>query len=92
MISQKVTDAYIDTIIQRVKPQKKFKVVIDCGNGIAGEIASQLYQKLGCEVIPLYCEVDGNFPHHHPNPSAIENLQDLIHTVCEEKADSGFSF
>jgi phosphomannomutase/phosphoglucomutase len=91
-IAQRVTDAYIDTIVDRVKPKRKLKIVIDCGNGIAGEIAPKLYQKLGCEVIPLYCEVDGNFPNHHPNPSAVENLQDLIVAVKKENADLGLAF
>lgn len=92
VISQNVINAYIDTIVQRVKPTRTFKIVIDSGNGIAGEIAPILYKKLGCEVISLYCDVDGNFPNHHPNPSAIENLQDLIKTVQEEKADLGLAF
>jgi phosphomannomutase/phosphoglucomutase len=91
-ISQNVTNAYIDTIVQRVKPKHPLKIVIDCGNGIAGDIAPILYKKLGCDVTSLYCEVDGNFPNHHPNPSAIENLQDLIKTVQQEKADLGLAF
>lgn len=92
VVSQNITNAYIDTIIDRVIPKRKLKIVLDCGNGIAGIIAPQLFEKLGCEVIPLYCEVDGHFPHHHPNPSVIENVQDLIHTVIKEKADLGLAF
>jgi phosphomannomutase/phosphoglucomutase len=92
VISQCVTDAYIDTIVERVKPKRSFKIVIDCGNGIAGEIAPILYKKLGCEVTSLYCEVDGNFPNHHPNPSVIENLHDLIDTVQRVGADLGLAF
>ncbi len=92
VISQNVSHAYIDTIVSRVKPKRPLKIVIDCGNGIAGEIAPLLYKKLGCIVVPLYCELDGNFPNHHPNPSEIENLQDLIRTVKQEKADLGLAF
>jgi phosphomannomutase / phosphoglucomutase len=92
VIHQDVTHAYIDTIVARVKPARSLKIVIDCGNGIAGHIAPILYKKMGCEVVSLYCEVDGNFPHHHPNPSAVENLQDLIQVVKREQADIGLAF
>ena len=71
---------------------KKIKVVLDCGNGSAGEIAPKLMRSLGYEVIELYCEIDGNFPNHHPDPGKIENLQDLIHAVKENSADAGIAF
>ncbi|MEP6222728.1 phosphomannomutase/phosphoglucomutase, partial [Marinobacter sp.] len=68
------------------------KVVLDAGNGIAGELAPLLVEELGCEVIPLYCEVDGNFPNHHPDPGKPENLVDLIECVKAEGADIGLAF
>ncbi|MGA2654449.1 MAG: phosphomannomutase/phosphoglucomutase [Gammaproteobacteria bacterium] len=92
VISQNVTQAYIGTIVERVKPKRKLKIVIDCGNGIAGEIAPTLYEQLGCDVTALYCEVDGNFPNHHPNPSVVDNLQDLIEAVKKQNADIGLAF
>ncbi|MBU2158356.1 MAG: phosphomannomutase/phosphoglucomutase, partial [Gammaproteobacteria bacterium] len=71
---------------------KPMRVVVDCGNGVAGVIAPQLIEALGCSVIPLYCEVDGNFPNHHPDPGKPENLVDLIAKVKSEKADIGLAF
>ena len=68
------------------------KVIIDCGNGSAGDIAPKLIRKLGHEVIELFCEIDGNFPNHHPDPGNIENLQDLIKAVKNESADIGIAF
>lgn len=67
-------------------------MVVDCGNGIAGEIVPDLYRQLGCEVVPLFCEVDGNFPNHHPDPTVIDNLQDIIQTVKQQQADIGLAF
>lgn len=75
-----------------IKLAKKLKVVVDCGNGAAGVIAPQLLEALGCEVIPLFCEVDGNFPNHHPDPGKPENLVDLIAKVKETHADLGLAF
>ena len=83
---------YEARILSDVKLKKKLKVVVDCGNGIAGVIAPALIQKLGCEVHELFCEVDGNFPNHHPDPSQEENLSDLIQTVIRKKADLGLAF
>ena len=68
------------------------KVVVDCGNGTASPLAPEIYARLGCEVIPLYCTMDGNFPNHHPDPTVVENLKDLIGRVREEKADLGIAF
>ena len=69
-----------------------FKLVVDCGNGVAGVLAPQLYRALGHEVVELFCEVDGKFPNHHPDPSQPENLQALIDKVKTEQADLGFAF
>ena len=84
---------YISEVIaQTSKSSKKIKVVVDCGNGSAGEIAPRLMRALGHEVIELFCEIDGNFPNHHPDPGKPENLQDLIRTVKKDSADIGIAF
>ena len=87
-----VKENYIDEVKGHIKIEKKLKVVIDCGNGAAGFIASDLYTKIGCEVIELFTEVDGSFPNHHPDPGKIENLEDLIKEVKLHKADLGLAF
>jgi len=83
---------YIDTILNDIAVAAPLKVVLDAGNGVAGGIAPALIEELGCEVIPLHCEVDGNFPNHHPDPGKPENLQDLIAAVKEHDADIGLAF
>ena len=87
-----VTDAYIERIVKDIQLKRPLKVVIDCGNGVAGAVAPRLFGKLGCETVELFCEVDGSFPNHHPDPSQIENLQDLIHAVQDNNADIGLAF
>ncbi|MQT43812.1 phosphomannomutase/phosphoglucomutase [Pseudomonas sp. FSL R10-2172] len=87
-----ILSRYADEIVKDIKLAKKLKVVVDCGNGAAGVIAPQLLEALGCEVIPLFCEVDGNFPNHHPDPGKPENLVDLIAKVKETSADLGLAF
>ncbi|ERO62809.1 phosphoglucomutase [Pseudomonas piscis] len=83
---------YLEEITRDVKLARRMKVVVDCGNGAAGVIAPQLIEALNCEVIPLFCEVDGNFPNHHPDPGKPENLEDLIAKVKETGADLGLAF
>ena len=68
------------------------KIAIDCGNGVAGAFAGDLYRLLGCEVIELFCDVDGHFPNHHPDPAHPENLQDLITTLKQTDAEIGLAF
>jgi len=85
-------DNYVNKILTDVAVAQPLKVVVDCGNGVAGKIAPRLLTELGCEVIPLYCEVDGDFPNHHPDPAEPKNLEDLITVVKEEKADLGLAF
>ncbi len=85
-------EQYIDFIAQQITLPRKLKVVVDCGNGVAGNVAPQLFSRLGCDVIELYCEVDGNFPNHHPDPSIAENLVDLIDAVKTHQADIGLAF
>ncbi|MEE4463096.1 phosphomannomutase/phosphoglucomutase, partial [Azotobacter chroococcum] len=87
-----VLERYFEQIRGDIRLARKLKVVVDCGNGVAGVIAPRLIEALGCEVIPLFCEVDGNFPNHHPDPGKPENLEDLIAKVASEKADLGLAF
>lgn len=89
---QDVRRAYLDRIIGDIAVAAPLKVVLDAGNGIAGELAPILVEELGCEVIPLFCEVDGSFPNHHPDPGKPENLAPLIEKVKAEKADIGLAF
>ena len=85
-------DEYISEIKKNIVVKNKPKVVIDCGNGASGCIAPKLYSELGCDVISLHTEVDGNFPNHHPDPGKPENLIDLIEKVKETNADMGLAF
>lgn len=87
-----IRQSYLERILGDVKLNRKLKVVVDCGNGIPGELAPQLIEKLGCEIIPMYCEVDGTFPNHHPDPGKSKNLQDAIAKVKETGADLGLAF
>ncbi len=82
---------YIDAIADDVVVAQPLKVIVDCGNGVAGDIAPTLLEALGCDVLPLYCEVDGTFPNHHPDPMIPANLADLILTVKSEGADIGIA-
>ncbi|MBS7808118.1 phosphomannomutase/phosphoglucomutase [Variovorax sp. PCZ-1] len=83
---------YRDRIASDIHLKRPMKIVVDSGNGIAGATAPEIFRKLGCEVIELFSEVDGNFPNHHPDPSKPENLQDLIRTLQTTDAELGFAF
>lgn len=87
-----IADDYLRRIADDVQLERPLKVVIDAGNGVGGELGPRLLAAIGAEVIPLYCEVDGNFPNHHPDPSEPANLQDLIQTVKRFDADLGIAF
>lgn len=87
-----VSAQYLNEIVGDVVVAQQLKVVVDCGNGVAGRLAPELISQLGCEVIPLYCDVDGDFPNHHPDPAEAKNLQDLITVVAAEQADLGLAF
>src|SRR5690606_8940571 len=87
-----VLDRYFREIRDDIAMARSLKVVVDCGNGLAGVIAPQLIEALGCTVIPRYCDVDGTFPNHHPDPGKPENLEDLIAKVKETVADLGLAF
>lgn len=90
--AQDVTAAYIDRISGDIQTERPLRLVVDAGNGIAGAIGPQVLEAIGCEVYPLHCEVDGNFPNHHPDPSDPRNLDDLIVTVKRMNADLGIAF
>ena len=83
---------YRDRIVGEIKLARPLKIVVDCGNGVAGASAPQVFRGIGCEVIELFSEVDGNFPNHHPDPSKPENLRDLIAKLKETGADLGLAF
>ncbi len=87
-----VLPAYLDRIVGDVRLARPMRIAIDCGNGVAGASAGTLYRRLGCEVVELYCKVDGNFPNHHPDPSKPENLKELIEAVRDHKAEIGLAF
>lgn len=89
---QDILEPYEKAFLEAHSLAKPLKVVVDCGNGIAGVQAPQALKALGCEVVPLFTEVDGTFPNHHPDPGDLENLQDLIASVKSEKADLGLAF
>jgi phosphomannomutase/phosphoglucomutase len=87
-----VLDAYVDRIVGDAKLARPFKVAIDCGNGVAGVVAPRLFRRLGCEVTELFSEVDGNFPNHHPDPSKLENLKDLVAVLKQKDSEIGLAF
>lgn len=87
-----IVPAYLQRIVEDVKLARPIKIVVDSGNGVTGILAPELYRRLGCEVIELFCEVDGTFPNHHPDPSVPENLQDVIRTLATTDAEIGFAF
>ena len=83
---------YLERIIGDVKIARPLKIAVDCGNGVAGAFAGELYRGMGCEVTELFCEVDGTFPNHHPDPAHPENLQDLIRALQNSDAEIGLAF
>jgi phosphomannomutase/phosphoglucomutase len=87
-----VLDAYVERIAGDVELARPMRIALDCGNGVAGMLAPRLYRRLGCEVEELYCEVDGDFPNHHPDPSHPENLADLIARLKAGASEIGFGF
>ena len=89
---QDIARDYIERIVGDVKLARPMKLVVDCGNGVPGGFAPGLYRRLGCEVTELYCEVDGNFPNHHPDPSQPANLKDVQQALAQGKGEIGFAF
>ncbi len=87
-----ILDEYIQRVVGDIQLARPMKIGVDCGNGVPGLIAADLLRKLGCEVVEMFSEVDGRFPNHHPDPSKVENLQDLIRAVDEHKLQLGLAF
>ena len=87
-----VAEAYLKRVTGDIKLKRKMRIAVDCGNGVPGAFAPDLFRRLGCEVEELFCEVDGTFPNHHPDPSQPENLQDLIAALKKGEAEIGLAF
>ncbi len=87
-----ILPGYTDRILSDIKLSRPLKIVVDCGNGISSVIAPLVFRELGCEVIELYCDVDGRFPNHHPDPTIEANLMDLKEMVIHHQADIGLAF
>lgn len=92
VMQRDVSQDYLQRILGDVKLARPMKIAVDCGNGVAGALAPQLFRALGCEVDGLFTEVDGNFPNHHPDPAHPENLEDLIRRLRESDAEIGLAF
>ena len=90
--SANIADAYIERITSDVKLARPMTIAVDCGNGSPGAYAPKLFRKLGCDVIELFCDVDGTFPNHHPDPSKPENLKDLVSALKSTNAELGLAF
>ena len=87
-----VTADYQARIVSDIRLQRPMKIVVDCGNGIAGATAPAIFRAIGCEVTELFSEVDGSFPNHHPDPSKLDNLSDLLHALKHSDAEIGLAF
>ncbi len=92
LVAHDIAPAYLDRIVGDVKVSRSMRIAVDCGNGVAGAFAPTLFTRMGCEVVPLYCDVDGNFPNHHPDPSKPENLADLIARLRAGDCELGLAF
>ena len=92
IISTDITSRYLQAIVDSCKPSKNFKIVVDCGNSIVGPLATTVFDQLGYNIIPLFCQPDGNFPNHDPNPSDESNLKHLKASVLSNNADLGLAF
>ena len=91
--SEGVIDRYVDDVVAKTGPLKRrLKVVIDCGNGVGAVVSHQLFDRLGIDVSYIFCESDGTFPNHHPDPTVVENLHDIIREVKAKNADLGIAF
>ncbi len=90
--AQDIADAYLARVTDDVKLARPMKIAVDCGNGVAGAYAPQLFRRMGCDVVELYCDVDGHFPNHHPDPSQPGNLVDLITRLRQGDCELGLAF
>ena len=87
-----INEEYLERIVTDINLSRTMKITVDCGNGVAGDFAAILYRRLGCEVTEMFCDVDGNFPNHHPDPSQPENLHDLINALSSNDSELGLAF
>jgi phosphomannomutase / phosphoglucomutase len=87
-----IARAYLDRIVGDVHLTRPLKIALDCGNGVAGAYAPELFRRLGCDVTELFCDVDGHFPNHHPDPSQLKNLADLVRCVADTDNELGIAF
>ena len=87
-----IAEAYLQRVVSDVKLKRPLNIIVDCGNGVPGAFAPELYRRLGCTVREMFCEVDGKFPNHHPDPSQPENLQDLIAALAGGSEEIGLAF
>jgi len=87
-----IAPAYLDRIVGDIHLARPLKIAVDCGNGVAGAFAPTLFRRLGCEVTEMFCDVDGTFPNHHPDPSKPENLRDLVALLAQGRHDLGLAF
>ncbi len=87
-----IANAYLERITGDIKLTRPIKIIVDCGNGVAGAFAPALYRGLGCEVTELFCDVDGTFPNHHPDPSVPDNMQDVVQALRTTDAEIGLAF
>ncbi|MEM4662426.1 MAG: phosphomannomutase/phosphoglucomutase [Candidatus Diapherotrites archaeon] len=87
-----ILDIYVENVLKRIKIEEPLKVVVDCGNGCSSLVAEQIFEGAGCKAKMLFCELDGNFPNHHPDPAEPENLHTLIKEVKKQKAALGVAF
>ena len=85
---KEIIDAYVNYVANQINPKRKLKVVLDAGNGTASTVAPKLFEKMGAEVITLYCELDGRFPNHHPDPTVPKNLTALVESVKKNAKDA----
>ena len=92
MRSENVAQAYFDRVASDVRLARPMRIAVDCGNGVAGAFAPELYRRLGCDVVELFCEVDGRFPNHHPDPSQPKNLEDLKRRLRDGDCELGLAF
>ena len=89
---ENIAERYLQRIVGDIQLARPMKLAVDCGNGVPGAYAPALFRALGCEVTELFCEVDGRFPNHHPDPAQLENLQDLMRCLRETDNELGFAF
>jgi len=91
-VQRDISADYIARIVSDIKLSRPMKITVDCGNGVAGAYVANLYRQLGCEVEEMFCEVDGHFPNHHPDPSDPHNLEDLIAALRGNDSELGLAF